>query len=72
MTYSQVLNWMIGFIDIVSIQHITTITYTALSISTLYSSLLHALVSQSTLSATLSWQRIHNSLTVTSNLLCTA
>jgi hypothetical protein len=46
MTYSQVVDWMIGFIDILHTQLVTTIKYSAIAISTLYSSLLHTLVSQ--------------------------
>jgi hypothetical protein len=41
----RVLGWMIGFIDALSIQCVITINYSAIAISTLYSSLLHTLVS---------------------------
>jgi hypothetical protein len=39
------LNWIIGFIDTLYAQFVTTINYSAIAISTLYSSLLHKLVS---------------------------
>jgi hypothetical protein len=49
---------MIGFIDTLYTPIRTTINYSAIATSTIYSSLLHTLV--------VSWQRIHKSLTVTS------
>jgi hypothetical protein len=62
-TYRRILDWMIGFIDTLFTPLGTTGKYSSTAISTLYSSLLHTLVSQSSL--VLSWQHIHNSLIVT-------
>jgi hypothetical protein len=44
-SYRRALNWMIGFIHALSTQLVTTINYSAIAIFTLYSSLLHILVS---------------------------
>jgi hypothetical protein len=48
---------MIGFIDTLYTQPVTTINYIAIAISTLYSSLLHSVF------IVLSWKRVYNSLT---------
>jgi hypothetical protein len=45
MTYRRVLDWMIGFLDTLYTQVVITINYSAIAISTLYSSLLHTSVS---------------------------
>jgi hypothetical protein len=45
MTYKKVLHWMTGFIDTLYTQLGTTGNYSAIAISTLYSSLSHPLVS---------------------------
>jgi hypothetical protein len=39
------LDWMIGFIDTLYTQLVTAVNYSAIAISTLYSSLLHTIVS---------------------------
>jgi hypothetical protein len=62
MTYRRVSDWMIGFIDTVYIQLVTIINYSSIAISTLYISLLHYCPQSSLV---VSWQRIHNRLTVT-------
>jgi hypothetical protein len=61
-TYRRVLDWMIGFIDTLYTPLGTTGNYSAIAISTLYSSLLHYCPQSSLV---VSWQRIHNSFTVT-------
>jgi hypothetical protein len=54
---------MSGFTDTFYTQLLTAINYSAIAIFTLYSPLLHTIVSS--VSLVVSWQRIHNSLTVT-------
>jgi hypothetical protein len=44
-TYRRVLDWTINFIDTLYIAHCTTGNYSAIAITTLYSLLLHPLVS---------------------------
>jgi hypothetical protein len=44
-TYRRVLDWMIGIINTLHIQLVTTINYSAIAIPTIYRSLLHVLVS---------------------------
>jgi hypothetical protein len=63
------LNWMIGFIATLYTPLGTTANYSAIVISTFCSSLLHTTSVLSLLHSPLavSWQRIHKSLTVTSN-----
>jgi hypothetical protein len=63
-TYRQVLNWMIGFIDTLSMHTIRDYRqYSAIAdLHTI--SLLHTHLGSSLV---VSWQRIYNSLTVTSN-----
>jgi hypothetical protein len=64
--YRRVLDWTIKFIDALHTVLRTTGNYSAIAISThLHFTVTHALVSQSSL--VVSWQRIYNSPTVTSN-----
>jgi hypothetical protein len=64
--FIRVFDWMIGFIDTLYKVLGSTGNYSAIAIYTLYSSSLHTHQgSQSSL--VVSWQRIYNSLTVTSN-----
>jgi hypothetical protein len=56
------LDWMIGFIDTLYPPLRTISDYSAIAISTLYS---YCYTHQCPQSSLVSWQRIHNSLTVT-------
>jgi hypothetical protein len=71
-TYRRVLYCIIGFIDTLCIQLVTTINYSAIAIfKTLHFTVTHSSV-LSLLHSPLVvfWQRIHNSLTVASNHAC--
>jgi hypothetical protein len=71
-TYKRVLDSMIGFIDTLYIPLGTTSNYSAIAIFTLYSSLLHTLVSSVFTSRILATDSSHCNCNILWSFLCTA